>query len=52
MCFDGSTSDDSMIVYCDGCGMSVHMECYGVQNHEDDFCCDRCAKLRELEAES
>ncbi|CAM9790447.1 unnamed protein product, partial [Laminaria digitata] len=54
VCFDGSTDEDHnlYIVYCDGCGMSVHMDCYGIKNVEADFCCERCSKLRELEAES
>lgn len=54
VCFDGSTDEDhnQYIVYCDGCGMSVHMDCYGIKNVEADFCCERCSKLRELEAES
>lgn len=52
VCFDGSTDEKNLIVYCDGCNMSVHMDCYGIQDAEADFCCDRCTKLRELEAQS
>lgn len=52
VCFDGSTDEKNLIVYCDGCNMSVHMDCYGIQDAEADFCCDRCTKLRELEKES
>ncbi|CAN0586937.1 unnamed protein product, partial [Ectocarpus sp. 12 AP-2014] len=32
--------------------MSVHTDCYGIQDPKADFVCDRCTRLRELEAES
>ncbi|CAM9671614.1 unnamed protein product, partial [Ectocarpus sp. 12 AP-2014] len=33
VCFDGSTDESGnlTIVYCDGCDMSVHTDCYGIQ---------------------
>lgn len=54
VCFDGTTDDnkDIQIVYCDGCGMSVHQHCYGVKDVEADFCCERCKELRRIEDET
>lgn len=49
VCFDGYTDDFVHILYCDGCGMAVHQECYGVKDIEADFCCDRCTHLQNLE---
>ena len=54
VCFDGTTDDNKniQIVYCDGCGMSVHQHCYGVKDVEADFCCERCRELRNIEKET
>jgi hypothetical protein len=47
VCFDGEASDPSNpMVYCDGCDLAVHVECFGsplnVQIPEDEWFCDRC----------
>lgn len=54
VCFDGTTDEehDMHIVYCDGCNMSVHQDCYGVRDVEADFCCERCTELRLLDQET
>lgn len=49
VCFDGYADDFVHIVYCDGCSMPVHHECYGITDLEGDFYCERCLHLQELE---
>lgn len=48
-CFDGYTDEFTHILYCDGCGIPVHQTCYGIQDIEPDFFCDRCLQLAKLE---
>jgi hypothetical protein len=52
VCFDGTSTDQNSIVFCDGCNMAVHQACYGIHEVPDgDYFCDRCKALREMEDE-
>ncbi|EGG14670.1 PHD zinc finger-containing protein [Cavenderia fasciculata] len=43
VCFDGASDDTNQIVYCDGCDIAVHQECYGIRLiPEGHWFCQRC----------
>ena len=43
VCFDGDSSEDNPIVFCERCNISVHKCCYGiVAIPDDDWFCDFC----------
>eukprot|EP01116_Phalansterium_solitarium_P013135 TRINITY_DN3016_c0_g1_i1.p1 TRINITY_DN3016_c0_g1~~TRINITY_DN3016_c0_g1_i1.p1 ORF type:complete len:278 (-),score=18.00 TRINITY_DN3016_c0_g1_i1:259-1092(-) len=43
VCYDRSSEDDNLIVYCDGCDIGVHQICYGVQSvPEGHWFCGAC----------
>lgn len=42
-CFDGVSTDENKILFCDGCNCVIHQVCYGIKGvPEGDFFCDRC----------
>lgn len=46
VCGDGNSTDDNLIMFCEGngCTVTVHQRCYGVNNvPEDEWLCDGCA---------
>lgn len=52
VCFDGESTEQNAIVYCDKCNIPLHQACYGIASvPEGDFFCDRCffAMTSELE---
>ena len=52
VCFEGWSVTNNQIVFCSGCEIGVHQECYGIKAvPEDDWFCDRCSeKLPASEA--
>ena len=49
VCFDGTSSEDNSILFCDGCNSSVHQACYGIAEvPEGQFFCDRCQAIQRL----
>jgi len=54
VCGDGDTTDDNVILLCDGegCDVSAHQACYGIPNvPKDEWKCDGCkAKLNPKSA--
>jgi len=43
ICGDGMSEDANQMIYCDGCDMAVHQQCYGVQYiPEGSWKCSRC----------
>ena len=43
VCWDGVSYDDNQILYCEGCDVAVHQECYGVrQVPKGDWFCRVC----------
>lgn len=47
VCLDGVSEDANQIVYCDGCNMAVHQECYGIRSlPKRAWLCERCTLLR------
>jgi hypothetical protein len=51
-CFDGTSADDNIILFCDGCNSPLHQACYGIANIPDDkFYCDRCIEIKEMVVE-
>lgn len=48
-CFDGVSSENNRIIFCDGCNCAVHQLCYGVADIPDgDYYCDRCKAIQLL----
>ena len=48
VCFDGSSTENNEIVFCDGCNVAVHQSCYGLAEvPEGDFYCEKCVGLME-----
>jgi hypothetical protein len=43
VCWDGVSYDDNQILYCEGCDVAVHQECYGVRAvPKGDWFCRVC----------
>jgi len=43
VCGDIYSYDNNAIIFCDGCNVAVHQECYGVHEIPDgEWLCDRC----------
>jgi len=48
VCFDGSSTENNEIVFCDGCNVAIHQACYGLPEvPEGDFYCEKCLGLME-----
>lgn len=42
-CLEGTVYDDNNIIYCDGCDVPVHQQCYGItQVPEGSWLCNPC----------
>jgi hypothetical protein len=42
-CLDGDVYDDNNIIYCDGCNVAVHQQCYGITEvPEGSWLCNPC----------
>jgi len=47
ICNDGSSDAKDLIVFCDGCNVSVHQSCYGIGKvPEGAWLCDWCYSVR------
>lgn len=52
-CFDGASSENNRIIFCDGCNCAVHQICYGITEiPEGDYFCDRCRFIQLLSHDS
>lgn len=41
-CFDGKSTDDNHIIFCDGCNSPVHQACYGILEVPEGICSFIC----------
>jgi len=45
VCWEGAAYDDNQILYCEGCDVAVHQDCYGVkQVPKGDWYCSPCVE--------
>ena len=45
VCDNGDNEENNLIIICEGCSLSVHQACYGVQKIPDeDWFCDACKR--------
>ena len=52
ICTKGQATAENRTISCEGCGMSVHQECYGVPNIQGDFwCCRKCVYVGKEDPE-
>nr|CCA17392.1 DEAD/DEAH box RNA helicase putative [Albugo laibachii Nc14]CCA24367.1 DEAD/DEAH box RNA helicase putative [Albugo laibachii Nc14] len=42
ICCSLESHDGNLIVYCDGCDITVHQDCYGIQSLTEKWFCDVC----------
>lgn len=42
ICCTTESHDENLIVYCDGCDITVHQDCYGIQSLTEKWFCDVC----------
>ncbi len=48
ICNDGDYMEDDLIVFCDGCDVAVHQQCYGIPNvPKGPWYCARCKAMEE-----
>ena len=49
VCGDGTSEDINQVMYCDGCDMAVHQQCYGVPAlPTGSWFCERCLERKRL----
>jgi NuA3 HAT complex component NTO1 len=42
VCTDATCDDENLLVACQGCGLVVHEDCYGVRNYGEFWLCREC----------
>ena len=47
ICNDGEVDLNQKIYKCDSCQISVHQNCYGISQNEQEWKCDLCKKFPE-----
>jgi hypothetical protein len=45
MCYLSDLDHLNPIVFCGHCSLGSHQRCYGIQDLEADFNCDRCVEF-------
>eukprot|EP00981_Chlorochromonas_danica_P001845 scaffold386_cov174-Ochromonas_danica.AAC.19 len=51
-CFDGTSTDQNRILFCDGCNMTIHQRCYGIEEiPEGEYYCNRCQYIQSYHEE-
>ena len=44
MCYYSDLDTFNPIVFCGTCSLGTHQKCYGIEDLEPDFNCDRCVE--------
>lgn len=52
VCYDGESTGENRIIFCDSCNVSVHQQCYGIEKvPSEDYFCHACAYSRRVKIE-
>jgi hypothetical protein len=52
ICYDGESTGENRIIFCDSCNISVHQQCYGIDKVPvDDYYCHTCVKFNDKKIE-
>jgi len=47
VCYDGESTGENRIIFCDSCNISVHQRCYGIEKvPSEDYFCHACTYFK------
>ncbi len=47
ICYDGESTGENRIIFCDSCNISVHQNCYGIEKvPSEDYFCHACTYFK------
>jgi len=53
ICYDGESTGENRIIFCDSCNISVHQSCYGIEKvPSEDYFCHACLYFKREKREN